>query len=213
MKLVLIISSIVCMSLGTSLIAQDSEIDRREQITVGLKAGLNYANVWDANGRDFDSDPRFGFAGGVFFGIPLGTFLGVQPEILVSQKGFQGSGTLFDYPYSYSKTTTYLDIPLQATVKPVKNITILGGVQYSYLLHEKTKYTFGDNSTSQQEAFDADKLRKNIFGFVGGIDVNVKNLVVSGRLGWDAVDNHGDGTSSTPTYKNRWVQLTLGYRI
>lgn len=213
MKLILIVLSIVCMSIGTSLVAQDSGTDRREQITIGLKAGMNYSNVWDANGRDFNSDPRFGFAGGIFFGIPLGTFLGVQPEILISQKGFQGSGSLFDFPYSYSKTTTYLDIPLQAQIKPSKYVTVLGGFQYSYLLHEKTVYTFGDNSTVQEEAFENDNIRKNIFGFVGGIDVNVSNLVVSGRLGWDAVDNHGDGTSSTPTYKNRWVQLTLGYRI
>lgn len=213
MKLVLITASIVCMSLGTALIAQNSNADKRETITMGLKAGLNYANVWDVTGQDFDSEGRFGFVGGIFFGIPLGEFMGFQPEVLISQKGFQGSGTLFVDHYSYSKTNTYLDIPLQIQVKPAEYITVVGGIQYSYLLKEKTVYTYGNNSSVQEEAFNADNIRKNLFGALGGVDGYINDFVVSGRFGWDITANHGDGSSSTPRYKNRWLQLTLGYRI
>jgi len=38
-------------------------------------------------------------------------------------------------------------------------------------------------------------------------------LVLSGRVAWDLYDNNGDGTSTTPRYKNVVGQITLGYRF
>jgi hypothetical protein len=48
---------------------------------------------------------------------------------------------------------------------------------------------------------------------VGGIDVNIDDFVVSARVSWDLLNNSGDGTSSTPRYKNIVGQITLGYRF
>src|SRR6185436_19715986 len=112
-KLIITISVFSLLMSPTLLKAQDSDVDPRGNFAFGIKAGANYSNVWDEKGQDFQADPRVGFAGGIFFGIPIGKFLGVQPEVLVSQKGFQGSGTLSGSPYSFSRTTTYIDIPLQ----------------------------------------------------------------------------------------------------
>jgi hypothetical protein len=178
-----------------------------------MKAGSNYSNVWDEQGEDFSADPKLGFAGGVFFGIPIGTFLGFQPEVMISQKGFKASGTLSGTPYSMKRTTTYLEFPLQLQLKPAEFLTIFAGPQYSYLLQERNEYTFGSNSTAQQEDFNNDNIRKNILGFSTGADINISHVVVSGRMGWDFQTNNGDGSSSTPRYKNRWVQLTLGFKI
>ncbi|HTL83139.1 MAG TPA: porin family protein [Bacteroidia bacterium] len=206
--------SIACLSLGTTVLkAQDDDVDPRGKFQFGMKAGMNYSNVWDEKGQDFRADAKVGFAGGIFFGIPIGTFLGFQPEILLSQKGFQGSGTLFDTPYSFSRTTTYLDIPLQLELKPIRFLTVLVGPQYSYLLHEKDVYTYGANSSAQEQAFNNDNIRKNILGFVGGADINISHVVVSARMGWDFQANNGDGTSYTPRYKNKWIQLTVGFKI
>jgi hypothetical protein len=106
------IQIILLFCLTTSITAFSQEDDRRENLEFGFKAGLNASNVWDSQGEDFQADTKIGFAGGVFIGIPIGAFLGVQPEILLSQKGFQGSGTLLGFPYSFKRTTTYLDVPL-----------------------------------------------------------------------------------------------------
>jgi len=199
------------LSLSSMLKAQDE--DTRDRLTIGFRAGINYSNVWDAQGQDFKASPRVGFAGGVFAGIPLGTFLGFQPEVLLSQKGFQGSGTLLDQPYSFSRTTTYIDVPLQLQLKPSEFLTIVLGPEYSYLINEEDTYTYGINSSSQEQAFNNDNIRKNIFGLIVGADVIIEHFVISGRVGWDLQTNNGNGTSSTPRYKNQWGQLTIGFRI
>jgi len=201
----------ICLFCFATLNAQST--DAREKLSFGIKAGVNVSNVWDTKGEEFVAKYKTGFAGGVFLGIPIGTFLGVQPEILISQKGFKGSGNLLGLPYTTTRTTTYLDIPLQLQVKPAEFLTILAGPQYSYLLNQKDKYSFDDSSTEQEQEFNNDNVRKNILGFVVGADVIYRHLVLSGRFGWDFQTNNGDGTSSTPSYKNKWWQFTLGFII
>jgi hypothetical protein len=207
----LFLISAMCLFSIANLQAQSE--DRRENTEFGIKAGLNQSNVWDAQGEDFRADNKVGLAAGVFVGIPIGKLLGVQPEVLISQKGFKGSGTLLGFPYSFSRTTTYLDIPVQIQLKPVEFLTLLAGPQFSYLLNEKNAYTFGANTTDQEKEFTNDNIRKNILGFVLGGDFIYQSMVVSARAGWDFQSNNGDGTSTTPRYKNRWVQFTLGYKI
>lgn len=216
MKKSLIIICLLLLSFSNTLLAQgenDVNIDMREKLTFGIKAGINYSNVWDEQGQDFEADPRVGFAGGVFLGIPIGKYLGVQPELLLSQKGFQGGGTLLGNPYSFSKTTTYIDVPIMLQIKPIEYLSIVFGPQYSYLINEKNKYTFGANSTEQEREFENDNVRKNMLGFVVGGDINVSHIVLSGRMAWDFQTNNGDGSSSTPRYKNQWLQITIGFRL
>jgi hypothetical protein len=43
--------------------------------------------------------------------------------------------------------------------------------------------------------------------------VNLDHTVIGARAGWDLSNNNGNGTSSTPRYKNAWVQATVGYRF
>lgn len=213
MKKTILIVSLITVPFGITLQAQDSGSDTRERLTIGAKIGMNYSNVWDEKGQDFTADSKVGFAGGGFIGIPLGKFLGIQPEILLSQKGVKGGGTVLGIPYTYSRRTTYIDIPLQLQLKPIEYLTLLFGPQYSYLISSKNDYTFGANSTSQEQEFENENIRENILGFVAGADVNISHLVISGRVGWDFQTNNGDGTSSTPRYKNQWIQLTVGLKI
>ncbi len=213
MKKIIILIGLLYLPFQTTLKAQDSDTDPRGNVAFGIKAGLNISNVWDEKGQDFKADAKAGFAGGVYLGIPVGKFLGIQPEVLISQKGFQGSGTLFGTPYSFSRTTTYIDIPVQVAIKPLEVLTIVAGPQYSYLMNQKDNYTFGVNSTEQEQEFENDNIRKNVLGFVAGADIIISHVVVSGRMGWDFQTNNGDGSSSTPRYKNQWMQLTLGFKI
>ncbi len=208
-----IIICLMLISSGITLNAQDADTDNRSNLTFGIKAGLNYSNVWDEQGQDFQADGKLGFAGGLFLGVPIGKYLGFQPELLISQKGFQGSGTLFFTPYSFTRTTTYIDVPLQLQFKPIRYVTIVLGPQYSYLMSVRNTYTSGSTTSEQEQEFSNDNIRKNILGFVFGADINVSHLVLSGRLGWDLQNNNGDGTSYTPRYKNQWLQFTLGFKI
>ncbi len=209
MKKYLIITALF-LSIGVTLKAQD---DPREKFSAGVKAGLNIANVWDSESQDFNADPKAGFAGGVFGSIPIGKVLGFQPEVLLSQKGFRASGTLLGTDYSFARTSTYIDVPLQIQIKPAPFLTIVAGPQYSFLMHQKNVFTVGQSNVVQEFDNENDQIRKNIFGAVGGLDVNISHVVISGRMGFDLLNNNGDGTSTTPRYKNRWIQLTAGVKI
>lgn len=202
------------MVLGGALTAQEViVVDERENVKFGVKAGVNYSNVWDEQGQDFRADPKLGFVGGAFVAIPIGKMLGFQPEFLFSQKGFEGKGTLLGTSYSLTRTTNFIDIPLQLQLKPAHFVTFLFGPQFSYLLSRKDVYTLGANSFEQEQEFDNDDIRKNILGFTAGFDINITDFVFSSRIGWDFQNNNGDGTNNTPRYKNQWLQFTLGYRI
>lgn len=187
--------------------------DKRELLSFGLKAGLNMSNVWDSKGQDFVADPKYGLAGGAFVSLPMGKYIGVQPELMISQKGFKGSGSLLGIGYSYTRTTTFLDVPLLVQFKPIEYFTILAGPQFSYLFNEKNVYTFGSNSTEQEQAFNNEDPRNNILGFVIGADLNIDMLVISARAAWDFQTNNKNSVSTTPRYKNQLLQLTVGFRI
>jgi len=106
-------------------------VDHRSNLTFGVKLGLNYSNVYNVQGENFVADAKFGVALGGFVSIPLGSFIGIQPEILYSQKGYKSSGTFLGTPYGMTRTTNFIDVPIYFVVKPVENISILFGPQYS----------------------------------------------------------------------------------
>lgn len=197
-----------------SVNAQDNTIlDTRDELQFGAKIGLNYANVYDSKGDQFNADAKFGLAAGVFLSIPIGTYLGVQPEVLFSQKGFKATGTILGAKYDFERTTNYLDVPLYFALKPSEFITILVGPQYSYLLSTKDVFVNGVTTIEQEQEFENDNIRKNTLGASVGLDITVDHFVIGARANWDLQENNGDGTSNTPRYKNRWLQATVGYRF
>jgi len=193
--------------------AQDSDKDSREKFLFGLKVGLNNSNVWNVRDQTFVATSKYGFAGGIFVGLPFSKTIGFQPELLISQKGFRASGVILGLPYSCINTTTFVDIPLLLQFKPIKFLTILIGPQYSNMIHKKSVYTYISDTVNIEQEFNNENIRKNNLGFVFGVDFNIEYFVISGRYGWDLLNNHGEGKSSTPQYNNKWLQITLGLKI
>lgn len=210
-KLILLLASLTFLTLqGT---AQENRTDFRDKLLFGVKAGLNYSNVYDSQGEEFQADAKYGAAAGIFLSIPIGTFLGLQPELLFSQKGFRGTGRILGGTYSFTRTTSYLDIPLFFSLKPSEFITIMAGPQYSYLLKQTDVFKNGSTTIAQEQEFENDNVRKNTLSFAIGMDINLKHIVLGVRSAWDVQNNNGDGSSTTPRYKNVWYQFTLGYRF
>lgn len=210
MKKLLLSISAAFLLMGT-INAQDSDFG--ERLTFGAKVGANYSNVYDSQGEQFNADGKIGLAFGGFVAIPIGKYIGFHPEVLFSQKGFKASGSVLGMPYSITRTTNYLDIPLLFAFKPSSFLTIVAGPQYSYLLKEKTEFTSSIVNTAQETEFDNDNVRKNTLCVTLGADVNVQNIVIGVRAGWDVQNNKGDGSSTTPRYKNMWYQGTIGFRF
>lgn len=190
-----------------------SATDNREKLFFGLKIGTNYSNVYDSRGEDFVADAKFGLAGGAFVSIPIGSYFGIQPEVLFSQKGYKSTGSFLGSSYSMTRTTDYLDVPLLVAFKPIENVSILFGPQFSYLMKQKDDFTGGTITSTQEQSYTNDNYRKNTFCLTGGADLNVDHLVIGLRAGWDVENNNGDGTTTTPRYKNMWYQATIGYRF
>lgn len=194
-------------------VAQEETLDLRENVTFGIKGGVNFSNVYDSNEEDFDAEGKVGFVAGAFLGIPLGQVVGIQPEVLYSQRGFQATGSNLLGEYEFKRTTNYLDVPLFLAIKPSPVLTLLAGPQFSFLLDGKYDFESGILTGGLEEDFDNEDVRKNTMCITGGVDFNFDNLVISGRAGWDLKENNEDGSSTTPRYKNVWLQATLGFRF
>jgi hypothetical protein len=205
-----IILTIVVIALMTFI---SNAQDKENNIRLGVKAGINSSNVYDAQGEDFTADSKIGFVGGAFLSIPIGKYLGFQPEVLFSQKGFKAEGTLLGNGYELTRTSNFVDIPLLLAVRPAEFVTLLAGPQFSYLLSQKDVFSNSVASSAQEQEFKNDNIRKNILCFVGGVDLNFEPVVVGLRGGWDVQRNNGDGSSTTPRYKNVWFQGTVGLRF
>jgi hypothetical protein len=212
-KLFNIVAGVTLLILPTILSAQEPVPDFREKMLMGLKAGVNSSNVYDTQGEKYTADPQMGFAGGVFLSVPIGKYLGIQPELLFSQKGYKSKGTYLGSAYNLSRTSNYLDIPILFALKPSEYFTILAGPQYSFLMKQTDVFSNSFITAQQETNFNNDNIRKNTLCFTGGIDFTFQNFVLSGRVGWDLTENNGDGTSTAPRYKNVWYQATLGFRL
>lgn len=208
MKKLWLLSAIIGFAISNSY-AQKT----RDEFSFGLKIGSNYSNVYDSQGDKFTADGKFGLAAGAFLSLPLGKVIGIQPEVIYSEKGFKATGAFLGNNYSATRTTTFIDVPILLAIKPVSFLTILAGPQYSFLIKQNNNFTTSLTSVDQQRIFGNDNIRKNVLGLTGGVDINLSSFVISARAGWDVQNNNGDGTSTTPRYKNAWYQATLGIRL
>jgi hypothetical protein len=207
-KMILAIVAITLMA--TTINAQGTNADLRDKLQFGLKAGVNLSNVYDTKAQEFNADFKGGFVAGAFLQIPIGTYIGIQPEMLFSQKGYTASGSFLTVGYKYTHTANYIDVPLLFALKPSAHVTILAGPQYSFLMKQKDVFKSGSLTFDQEQTFDNDR---SVLCFIGGIDFNMNQFVFGARAGWDLQNNNGDGTTSNPRYKNVWYQATLGFKF
>jgi hypothetical protein len=205
MKKVLIV---ILTAAATLCQAQDA--DPRNKLYLGIKAGYNYSSVYDTQGETFEAKSKIGIAAGVFATIPFGKHLGVHPEVLFAQRGFKRTGTLLGSSYELARTSSYLDLPVLIALKPNRFLTLVAGPQFSFLLKQKDVLAYSATSIQQEEAFKNDNIRRNMLCAIAGLDINLNPVVLGLRAGWDMQHNNGDGTSTSPRYKNAWFQGTVG---
>lgn len=193
---------------------RENSFDNRGKFQIGAKLGGSFGGVYAIKGENFDANNKFGFTGGIFGAIPFNHYIGLQPEVLITQKGFkQGNGYLLETPYNFRRTTTYVEVPLFFAFTPSEFVTLLVGPQYSYLLRQKDVFINTSTSFSQEDVVKQDIVRKNMFGMVAGFDVNLKHIVIGGRIGIDFLNNRFNNTTNTPQYKNVNTQITIGYKF
>ena len=207
-KIFLILAAAMIMSNYCK--AQDGNTDQREVPHFGVRIGANFSNVYDTKGDNFKADNKIGFVFGGFLSVPVSKYIGIQPEVLYSQKGYKTSGSVLGLNYDYTHTSYYLDIPILLAFKPIPVLSIQIGPQYSYLMKQKNEFNSSLLSGQNESDYDNSNVRKNTLCLLGGVELNINHFIVSARAGWDLQNNNGDGTSTFPRYKNVWYQTTIG---
>jgi hypothetical protein len=95
-----LLAIVVLASVPPALDAQD--------VVVGAKGGLSFANISTDEPDLASSDSRNGFLAGLFLEIGLGEIFALQPEVLYAQKGFADQEEGVEVTAEFD----YIDIPL-----------------------------------------------------------------------------------------------------
>jgi len=150
-KILPVISIFLCSLLTASFL--------HAQIGIGVKAGLNFADITDESG--FNNNSRTGYMIGGYFAPGAKKFLGFRSEIILSRQG-----------YNYTTATNtgnvnldYLLLPQLFTLKFSRLLQVHAGVQGAFLLNANVDST-GDGSGSLFDYF-----KRFDYGVAGGLEV------------------------------------------
>lgn len=200
--------------------ANSSKKSKGSKLGIGIKAGLNFANV--SNASSINSSNQAGFHAGLFFGASGKSLLGFRTELMYSQQG-----------YGYSSDSTkgsvklgYIMLAELIGINITRYLQIQVGPQISYLLNANA----GGNgqSTGNQTADKVISFYNRLdYGFGAGLEIHpVGGLVIGARYtislsnlykqpsSTDSSGNPSFVTSgSSINFKNNAVQLFIGYRF
>jgi hypothetical protein len=155
-------------------------------LKIGVKAGLNYANL---TGSNIQTDAITSYHAGLVAEIKLLDKFAIQPELLYTTQGasYNNAGTEF------TNELGYIAIPVLAKIYLSKSFSLELGPQASFLLSEKNNFDVNNANT-----FD--------FAIDAGLGLKItKNIFIQGRyvLGLTEV-------SSNAETKNSVLQLSAG---
>jgi Outer membrane protein beta-barrel domain len=206
-------ATVLLMTVAFKANAQSGGSSGKDGVHLGIRAGVNSSNLIKDGDNNTSTGAKLGLNAAVFLELPITTGFSIQPELQFSQKGYKSTGSFLGAPYEYKQTTNFIEVPLLAKFKPSKNFGILVGPQFSFLASTQTKFTVNNTSFEDEVKQDNDNLRKNVLGGVIGIEAGSGPLVFGLRYNLDFQNNNGDGTSSTPTYRNQVISLSAGFRF
>ena len=184
MKKVLIITAITVFGFAKGF-SQD--------IKFGVKAGVNFANLYGDNTEAIDpitSILNFGLVAE----IPLSEKLSFQPEIMYSTQGYGVDDNIV--------SLNYLNLPLMGKYYVTKGFSVEAGPQLGFLLSAKDE----DTDTDLKDNFKTVDFGVNL-GLGYKLD-NGLNFGARYNLGLSNI-NAIDGSSDA--YKNGVFQVTIGY--
>jgi hypothetical protein len=159
-------------------------------LDLGIKAGLNFSSLTDAQGLS----NKTGFVAGVFAGVKFSDKIGLQADLLYSQQGAEFDAGSFDL--------TYVNIPVVLKYYLFKGLNLQGGAQFGFNVADDISTVIGDVETQvKAESFD-------LSGVVGlGFDLPI-GIRVDGRYNFGLTEVV---KSDINTPKNTVITLSVGY--
>ena len=200
----LIVLSIVLLTLTTSTSYAQTQSQTWKNWQFGLKAG---GNLFKLTGRSFDNKSHLGFNGGAYGEYKISNQWGLQPELmynLVQSKTSEDFNSIFGGVSFQQISLSYISVPLFLTFKPVPELSILVGPQYSFLATQTTQL--------YPQHLDTKAFSKSDFSIAFGGQLNLGKVKLGLRYVIGLVNVNGYNADSDQ-WKIHGLQAYLGYRI
>lgn len=197
---------ITCLVAGISLAGMKAGFSQA-QLAIGVKGGLNFANVSADSQFGEQYKSRTGFHAGAFGLIKL-TKIGIQPEIIFSQ---QGSKIEFNSE-ELTSNFSYVNIPILLKLYTVAGINLQAGPQFGFVTSAKqeTFDEFGDITT--EDVKDQIKGSDISIGLGLGWDLPF-GLTLDARYNLGLSKINEDAPSASDKAKNQVIQVSVGYKL
>jgi hypothetical protein len=181
---------------------------------LGIKGGLNFANV--RNASSINSSSRSGFNVGLFFGGAPKGLIASRTEILFSRQGY-------DYKSGTNTGTVNLDyimVPQMMGINISKYFMLQAGIQMAYLINAKVDSTTNGSAGNNPYNKIMDYYNRFDYGFGLGAELHpFKGLLVGAKYNIGLGKIYKDAQSGQmPTFssidaKNNLVQIFVGWRF
>lgn len=183
------------------------------QAQIGIKGGLNFANV--TNASSINAGSRSGFNVGIFFGGASKGLIASRTELLFSRQGY-------DYKTNTTSGTVDLDyimLPQLMGINITKYLMLQAGIQMAYLINAKVDSTTNGSGNNPYGAL-MDYYNRFDYGVGIGVEVHpYKGLLIGakynlglGKLYKEAQSGQMPSFSSVDAKQNL-VQLFVGWRF
>ncbi len=179
------------------LIAIGSGAFAQAQFSVGLKGGLNFANL-DVKSISNTYDNRTGYHAGAFALLKFAN-IGIQPELIFSQQGSTVKVNGNDVKSNFS----YMNIPIMVKLYTVAGINLQVGPQFGFLMNDPVVVN------NNEEIEGAVKKSDISIGMGVGWDLPF-GLTIDGRYNL-GLQNVSDDSSFD--IKNQVFQVSVGFKL
>ncbi len=189
-----------------------------EKIKLGVKAGLNLANL-TFDESELDSSNKTGFTAGLMVEIPVAKNFSIQPELLYSQQGTKISFSDQEVTNSNYKSKidlNYLNIPVMLKYYVLKGLSLQAGPQIGILLKANNEYRDNFLGYENYENLDLKEYSTGIDTSVNlGLGYQIKDKFYTDlryNISYSNVFKESDvNYVINRDMKNRVFQITIGY--
>ena len=180
---------------------------------IGIKAGLNFANV--SNASSINNSSRSGFMFGLFLEPSTKRIISSKTEIIYSRQG-----------YNFKNGTTtgnvnldYIIIPQGMCINITRFVQLQIGAQIAFLLNAKADTTTSSGSSNPYSGIMS-FYNKFDYGFGLGAEIHpIKGLLIGARYNISLANLYSSAQSGQmPTFssadaKNNVVQIFAGWKF
>jgi hypothetical protein len=186
------------------------------QVEIGLKGGVSFANIpkiaSEIDDEGGSTENRIGAAGGGHFLLTLGGIVGLQGEVLYTQKGIKAKAPS-GIDEAVELKLDYIDVPvlLRLGVTGGKGLQFLVGPSFNFNTSAKSELS----GAFEEETEIKDDIEDFEVGLVLGVGYYGRRVLVEGRYqeGLTDIVKATDFFDEADSYKNRTFLVLFGVQV